>query len=721
MRTAPLIACILIATRALAQIPMQPPSEGNSQGASQGEAPLATAPQQEPAPLPSAASMIGPQVSKLEDDLAQLVQSRDTLPPQTLPWLDLKIDSRIFARWLLAQSAAAKDQSNSQIAAYLHGASMLGVVPAIDDFVSKQSAAPDSVQTIGLSRLHQFTFQLKDTADTAQLDSASTEVAQDILIALSPMQSGNRLPALLPMRPDVAAATTSGSTADQSSGRSPEELAELARQASVSPALRKQLIAISNLEQQAQADPNQSSAATALSDELQRALDLAAGLQANTAVDAQERAQIESQLCDGLALFSDPRMRSAGSARLAQLDEYRQLLGRVQKMRVPPELKDSLAPALAWAHENPDKGDEVLSSVEKFVALCNRQDARPPQPDEFASLRPIDPLRRAYEAVTKQFEKARADFLTDAASLSQTPAAAADDAPPTATGPRALSDRVTEMTRAADLLDVLVALPASIQTLDASKPYPYGGVARHTSTLLITIQSPIKSPARDEATRQLFDLHKLAEVAKTLSAAAATDTIPPAIAQTYTGGLLAATETKWKSMVTSLSTSFATNQAMDPDALEHLKALAGLFDALGPAAEMETALAKPDALNKWADWSMTPDQIHALLAPYQEGMSQAFAGFTSDNPDALLAFSKLRHHYEPFMKLLVQTTSYAPACQALPDGTVGLLSRLSTPYQKAPFSHQRFASFIAALGTAASADPAVAQTAAGTISDRLSH
>jgi hypothetical protein len=100
-------------------------------------------------------------------------------------------------------------------------------------------------------------------------------------------------------------------------------------------------------------------------------------------------------------------------------------------------------------------------------------------------------------------------------------------------------------------------------------------------------------------------------------------------------------------------------------------------------------------------------------------MSQAFAGFISENPDALVAFARLRPGYEPMMSLFARTGALADGCAPLPEGTMGLLARLATPYEKASFAEQRFASFIAALAGSADEDPAVCETAARTISNRV--
>jgi hypothetical protein len=551
------------------------------------------------------------------------------------------------------------------------------------------------------------------------------------------MRGGDRLPPLLPMRPAASATSAPAqATTGRTASRTIDDLAALARQASVSPPLRKQLIAIAALAQQAQADPAQSDEAKALRDELERALDLAAGLQANTAVTADQRGQIESQLCDGLALFGDRRMREAGRARLASLHQYRELLGRVDKMRVPPELKDALAPALAWAHENPDQGDKVLSAIEKFVALHRRSEATPAPAEKFAALRPNDPLRRAYEEVSKQLVKARGDFLADAANLGAAPARAAADAADgeaaaqddraakdagtanPATGPDALSERVNEMAHLENLLDVLTSTPRTLQTIDAFRLRPTGGVDRRVNSFLIAIESPIKSPARDEAIQQLTNLHKLASIADDLANQTFTS-VPPAVAEAYAGDQIGALQTKWKSIVTDLASAFEANQPMDPAKLNRLQSVRGLMDALTPAADFEAAFAKPDGLTKWADWTLTPDQVHALVAPYQHALADAFAGFVSDNPDALAGFVRIAPRYAPIMAMLTRTGGYADACAALPEGTQGMLDRLATPYDKAPFADQRFASFVAALCTSANGDSSVTDSAAAAISDRL--
>jgi hypothetical protein len=678
-------------------------------------------------PLPSAASMIGPEISKIEDDISQLEQKRDAIPPATAAWLDLQIDSRICARWLLAQTAGSKERSAEQVAGYLHSASMLSVIPVVDDFSSKQTAGPNQVQAVGTGRIHQLTYHLNDAKDIAAFDDASAELAQDILIAITPMQGGDRLPALVRMRPaPLATSEPSESGGIATSGSTTvDELASMARQASVSGPLRHQLLAMAALAQQAQADPNQAQEAQTLKAELESALNLSAGLQANMAVTPDERGQIENQLCDGLALFSDPRMRSVGIARLGALDDYRDLLGRVEKMRVPPELKQALAPALAWAHQNPDKGDKVLNAVEKFVALYVRQQARPLDPQEFTGLRTGDPLRRAYDELGKQFVKIRGDFLGDVADLGTSPSAGRsngeqrnDGIMNTGGGPDSLIRPVSEMSQIEQLLDVVVGMPKTYQTLDAFRPRPVGGIQRHVNILLNVIESPIKSPARDEADQQLISLHKLAMFAGELTDQGGAS-VPPAVAQAYSGDQIQALETKWKAIVLELAESFAANEPMDQGKLDRLRSVHGLFDALGPAAAFEAAFAKPEGLAKWADWTITPDQVHALFTPYQQALSQAFGGVIADNPDATAAFSRLRPHYEALMALFARTGSYADACAQLPDGTVGLLSRLGTPYKKAPFADQRFASFIAALSAAANGDSSITDSAVIAISDHL--
>jgi hypothetical protein len=101
-------------------------------------------------------------------------------------------------------------------------------------------------------------------------------------------------------------------------------------------------------------------------------------------------------------------------------------------------------------------------------------------------------------------------------------------------------------------------------------------------------------------------------------------------------------------------------------------------------------------------------------------MAQAFGGFVSDSPDAISQFQKIRRNFEPLMALIARTASFAPACDVLPDGTIGLLSRLATPYDKAPFSEQRFTSLIAARCAAANGDATALEATATIISQHAS-
>jgi hypothetical protein len=164
--------------------------------------------------------------------------------------------------------------------------------------------------------------------------------------------------------------------------------------------------------------------------------------------------------------------------------------------------------------------------------------------------------------VNKQFVKAHADFLGAAAALGSATGATRDGAS-TGSGPEALSDRASEMSRLEDLLDLLAALPKTIQSLEAFKPRPTGAIQRRVNSMLFTVESAIKSPTRDEATKQLAELTELSDLADQLSSQTVA-TLSPAVAQGYTGDQLAGLETKWKSMVMEMAGAFCIRQAQSP-------------------------------------------------------------------------------------------------------------------------------------------------------------
>ncbi len=121
---------------------------------------------------------------------------------------------------------------------------------------------------------------------------------------------------------------------------------------------------------------------------------------------------MEQSLTDGVALFADPRMRTAGRRRIESLDEYRQNLDRIRKLHLSPELSAKFAPAFVFADQNPDSGSEVMEGIQKWLALSNQFDTHTPPAGLSSNQTHI------IEAMQKQFATQRDGFLTDAAGLS---------------------------------------------------------------------------------------------------------------------------------------------------------------------------------------------------------------------------------------------------------------------------------------------------------------
>ena len=104
-------------------------------------------------------------------------------------------------------------------------------------------------------------------------------------------------------------------------------------------------------------------------DVLSESLDLADGIQHNTALDNIARPKLESQLADGLALFADVRTRTPARPGSMGLAAIAIPLARIRRLKLSGDLQDKLAPHSSGSSRTPTKGrasvrlDRNLSSA----------------------------------------------------------------------------------------------------------------------------------------------------------------------------------------------------------------------------------------------------------------------------------------------------------------------------------------------------------------------
>jgi hypothetical protein len=267
------------------------------------------------------------QQARLETDLAAMLEQR---AQDSSPTLEFQIDMDILARWLTQQASAAPPRSPMQACAYLRAAEMQNCSAML---APRLSGAPiTAIQADGLAKLHKMTFKLTDVKDVAKLDDFCKSAAIALIAASGPLPPGMReLPLMRPKPTADHPAPLPPAPAAQ-----PKTLAQLvdaANHATVSPALHAQLAALANAATAAANDPTQGEEAGTLSAMLEEVMDLVTGLQTNVGVDADQRAKMEQQLTDGVALFADPRMRAAGRRRIESLDQYRRNLAHSRSLR----------------------------------------------------------------------------------------------------------------------------------------------------------------------------------------------------------------------------------------------------------------------------------------------------------------------------------------------------------------------------------------------------
>lgn len=654
-------------------------------------------------PLPAVSSLLSEPLASLEQQIARLAQTRADAPAAQLPYLEFQVDVRVLASWLCEQAMAAKPDSESQPVLYLRAQDALALVVEIDRWVAANVNNPLSrTQSESMIRLRQMTYRLGKADSLALLDATLRSIAENLAGALSPTPLAGRLPAMRPVpfpatRPSVVEPVDGGVTPSLTL----PQLAEKVRQMSISPVLRKQVLALVQAAQNAADDANESAA---LRSALDVAIELASGLQTNVAVAAEDRLRLEQSLADALSLYADPRTRAAGDRRLKSLNEYRKLLSRVLSLSLPRDVMATLAPALVFARENPDRGGVILDAIETFARETARFDSRKasaPLPENY---------RRGFEDLQRQFAQQRQAFLAAAATVG--------DRSVFRESIESLTTIAAELRRINELLEAIVQMPSTLDRLAVYKVRPAGALEKRVVTAIVQASNPQPSDPRKQASDFLLQLGRLQSAAQRLSDTIAE--IPADAGRTWFGDKVAEIERSVRQRVAEIASIGAEGNPLPSGDIARLERGIDLIASITSAARIETALPKTEALQRWADWRASPAGLQAVLAPLRQSASSAIDSWLAGDAQAIDRFYRRRQRFVPLLRLIERSVPYAEQCGKLPTDLAGLLARFGTPSHQQPFAAQRLASMgIDLLLHRAATDPNGVDSAFTALSQRL--
>ncbi|MGH7213683.1 MAG: hypothetical protein ACREIT_02820 [Tepidisphaeraceae bacterium] len=665
-----------------------------------------------PTTLPSAKPMFAEAVARLEDEIAGLNLRRPDVPVEQRPGLDARVDFRVVTRWLLLRAAEAQPESELQVNLFLRAVTMVEATGELEKLTgtgeangegkreSVAGAAPgtalSAAQVEVLRTINTLTYKLGEVKDAQQLDQQSARLGQLVLALASPAGQAKAPPLMRPKPAPVATGTVQAppTTGGAVVGRPPvAQLAAEVRQMAVAPVLRKQLAELADRATTFATLSEQKPEAAALYDALVAAAELARGMQSSTALAPKMRDELEQRLAHGLALHMDVRTRPAGQARLDAMGDYRNTLSRIGRLPISPEMSNELSPAFVWAQSDVEEGPKVLSAIERFIELSMQHQKGGGAGGAFAPDAGADTIyTTALKNLEENFARRQGEFMTDAAGLGQGAAMS--------TEPSVLYDHVAQMHRAIEMARGVKELSKSIGALIALKPRPTGGLEKRIGQTLAEAVEYLPSGERDVATRMINDIRALAKAAgDAVTNDDGTGAIPDAVVEAYTDRRLASFGTKRKGLVEELTNQLASaNGVFDAWKLARLQNANAMYEALAQAAALETALARTPALQRWADWTLSPTQLAKALTPYRESLAAAFVGFARDEDEPVQRWTRLRPRYAPFVEFVVSSaTTYADACDALPGGLEGAGAKLMTPLAGQPFAVERYASFAGAV------------------------
>jgi len=620
------------------------------------------------------------ELGSIDDELAAYMQFRGEVPADAAARLELLIDLRVVARWLLTQAVEEKPESDLQVVLLLRALEMNDTARTLAELF-RTMPKPSAQQLDAMGKIHALTFKLPELKQIRQTDEICREIGSLLVTAGGPLPPEVRQIPL--MRPAVSSGDATATKTTQPAKTTTDPVAR-ANALLVSAPLKKQVLNVLTLAAgavaEARTDPKKSPEAATLQGAADRALDLAEGLAKGTAVDASSRPQLEQRLADGLALFADPRTRSAGQARLSSLDDYARTVGRIRRMNLKPELQQKLMPAFAWASDHSDQSGKLLATIETYLALSAKLDARAAAPQQQLPPREAKAVADAIKAATTE----RDAFLNDASSLGK-PGLTVDVA--------TLTARLEAMTQAVASAETYEQVPRSLQILLAYKPRPTGALERRFSALMAALNDARPSAAKDDAARSMAEMVRLAELASELDGSMS---VPPEVQQLYTNNKLQAFETRRKELVTDIASELAAGKPADKAKMRRLEEMRELRAALAEAVMFEVVLRKAEPLSRWIDWPIDPAELQAFVSPYRTAVGQLFEAYCTDATPPV-SFQPLRERYSPVFRLVIRQLPYGDPCAGLPTSLAGHAGRLMTPIEGQPFADERYAGYAMTL------------------------
>ncbi len=607
--------------------------------------------------------------SRLEAELATLIQKRAETPANDLPYQELRIDLRILQRWLIQQLLKPTPYSDTQAVIWLRQKDLSDLIITVDGFAAgKSGEAPTRKQSDAMTAIHKMTFDLKPIDGIAALDAMLTPLRSSLLFAM-----GDQTGKSVDMRP-APVKNTQVVEAPDKPVEQPQTLDQLSTgitRLTVSIPLRQQLLSSVAATRQAEGDEQ-----AAMLDMLRSAYELASALQSNIGVDAASRPVIEAQLGEAVSLFSDPRLREAAESRMKNLAQYRQLAGRVSSLVLAPEIVRALAPAFAYARAHPEASAKVLQTIEAFSDIESQVLSLKP-PAAAAS----DHAHRQAEAQFKQLLNLRAGFIEDAEKMSGSGkgTSTADD----------LSQRVDSMRTTIASLNILKRHPQTMATLLELKPRPFGALERRVT------QSLVKMSDDDAARSFIADLDRIAGT-WTMAQKALEAPVDPQIVEKYAATNWQAFEARFRQVVTDSVNVAASTGKVDVSKIESLDRLVAMIQRLRTLANLDSRLQVEAGVNRWADCSINNEKLTKLLDGYRTDFAAIVKETLQGGGDEKEA-SRLADRYRGLFTTLDAISTATDASQQLPQGPLGQVARFTTPSDKAPYRSIRYLSLMTDL------------------------